>query len=217
MRSWCERRPISFMAAFLVCYLLVFFLLERRTAAPLVWVHCRLDDFIPFCKYAVVPYFAWFLWIPSTLFGFLRSAPRSEFSRLCLSLFGGMTLALVCYILVPTGLSLRPYRVSGSDIFARAVRLLYTIDTATNVCPSIHVFNSVTLAIAYCRSGLFAAPGRRWVRTAAVLLCVSIVLSTMLLRQHSIIDVVFGILLAMVVDRAAGSWERQPELAAWGA
>lgn len=214
MRSWCERRPISFMAVFFVCYLLVFSLLEQRAAVPLVWVHCRLDDFIPFCKYAVVPYFAWFLWIPATLLGFLHSAPRSEFSRLCLSLFGGMTLALVCYILVPTGLYLRPYRVFGSDIFAQAVRLLYTIDTSTNVCPSIHVFNSVTLAIAYCRSSLFAAPGRRWVRSAAVLLCISIVLSTVLLRQHSVIDVLFGLLLALVIDRAAGMRERQPELVA---
>ena len=40
-------------------------------------------------------------------------------------------------------------------------------------------------------------------RPAAVLLCVSIVCSTMLLKQHSVIDVVMGILLALLLDRVA--------------
>lgn len=210
MRSWCERRPLLFMAAFFIFYLLVFFLLEQRNAAPLVWVHCRLDDYIPFCKYAIVPYCMWFVWIPFTLFYFLLRAPRAEFSRLCLPLFGGMTLALVIYTLVPTGLDLRPYRVYGTDFFAYAVRLLYAVDTDTNVCPSIHVFNSVTLAMAYCRSPQFQRPGRRWVRAAAVALCAAIVASTMLLRQHSVIDVLFGLLLALVLDYIAGTRERAP-------
>lgn len=210
MRALCERRPILFMAAYAVFYLLVFFALEQRSSAPLVWVHCRLDDFIPFCKYAVIPYFAWFLWIPFTLLYFLRHAPRAEFARLCLPLFGGMTVALMIYIIVPTGLALRPYYVYGSDIFARAVRLLYHVDTSTNVCPSIHVFNSVTLAMAYCRSPQFARAGTRWVRTAAVALCAAIVLSTVLLRQHSVIDVLMGMLLAFVIDYAAGVRERAP-------
>lgn len=217
MRNWCERRPISFMAAFFVFYLVAFFALEQRAGAPAVWVHCRLDDLIPFCKYAIVPYCLWFVWIPFTLFDFLLRAPRAEFCRLCLPLFAGMTAALALYVLVPTGLSLRPYYVFGSDVFARAVRLLYRVDTATNVCPSIHVLNSVTLALAYCRSPRFAGEKLRWVRPAAVALCVAIVLSTMLLRQHSVIDVVFGALLALVIDRVAAARDRAPQSAVWDA
>lgn len=89
---------------------------------PDVLVHCHLDDLIPFCKYAIVPYFAWFLWIPFTLFYLLWKAPRADFWRLCLPLFAGMTIALACYVILPTGLDLRPYRVYGSDLFAQAVR-----------------------------------------------------------------------------------------------
>ena len=98
--------------------------------------------------------------------------------------------------------SLRPYRVYGNDIFAQAVRLLYATDTPTSVCPSIHVFNSVTLMLAYYRSRIFDAPQRRWMRPAAAVLCVSIVLATVLLKQHSCIDVMMGILLALVLDSA---------------
>ena len=208
MRSWFSRHPIWFMAFYLVFYLSVFHWLEVNITVPEVWVHCRLDDLIPFCKYAVIPYFAWFVWIPFTLFYLLWKAPRADFWRLCLPLFAGMTIALAVYVVVPNGLDLRPYRVYGSDFFARTVRQLYTTDTATNVCPSIHVFNSVTLMMAYHRSRIFDEPRRRWMRPAAAVLCVSIIASTVLLKQHSCIDVVLGILLALVLDSAASSLER---------
>ena len=55
MRSWFSRHPIWFMAFYLVFYLSVFHWLEVNITVPEVWVHCRLDDLIPFCKYAVIP------------------------------------------------------------------------------------------------------------------------------------------------------------------
>ena len=210
MRNLFSRHPVSFMAFYLLFYLSAFHWLEVHIAVPDVLVHCHLDDLIPFCKYAIVPYFAWFLWIPFTLFYLLWKAPRADFWRLCLPLFAGMTIALACYVILPTGLNLRPCYVPGTDIFARAVRFLYRTDTPINVCPSIHVFNSVTLMLAYYRSSIFGAPHRRWMRPAAMVLCVSITMSTMLLKQHSVIDVVFGLLLALTLDHAAAALQSVP-------
>ena len=133
---------------------------------------------------------------------------RIVWIQFALPLFAGMTIALACYVILPTGLDLRPYRVYGSDIFAQAVRMLYATDTPLNVCPSIHVFNSVTLMMAYYRSRIFETPGRRWMRPASAVLCVSIIASTVLLKQHSCIDVLLGILLAMVLDTAMTALER---------
>ena len=178
-RNWFARHPIGFMALYFLLYLSAFNFLETQISMPRVLlVHCRLDDLIPFCKYAILPYFAWFAWIPFTLFYLLWKAPREDFWRLCLPLFGGMTIALACYVILPTGLDLRPYYVPGTDLFARAVRMLYRTDTPTNVCPSIHVFNSMTLMLAYHRCRLFEEPRRRWMRPAADVLCFSIVCST---------------------------------------
>ena len=202
MRNWFSRHPIWFMAFYLVFYLSVFHWLEVNITVPEVWVHCHLDDLIPFCKYAVIPYLAWFIWIPFTLFFLLWKAPREDFWRLCMPLFSGMTIALACYVILPTGLNLRPCYVPGTDIFARAVRFLYSTDTPINVCPSIHVFNSVTLMLAYYRSSIFDAPRRRWMRPVAMVLCVSITMYTMLLKQHSCIDAALGALLALALDTA---------------
>ena len=207
-RSWLARHPIGFMALYTIFYLSVFHSLEANVPLRSILVHCRLDDLIPFCKYAVIPYFAWFVWIPFTLFYLLWKAPREDFWRLCLPLFSGMTIALACYAVLPTALDLRPYWVPGSDVFAQTVRFLYRTDTATNVCPSIHVFNSVTLLLAYYRSRIFDAPRRRWMRPAAAVLCISIVCSTVLLKQHSCIDVALGALLALALDSAFTALER---------
>ena len=84
MRNWFSRHPVSFMAFYLLFCLSAFHWLEVHIAVPDVLVHCHLDDLIPFCKYAIVPYFAWFLWIPFTLFYLLWRAPREDFWRLCL-------------------------------------------------------------------------------------------------------------------------------------
>ena len=77
-RSWLARHPIGFMALYTIFYLSVFHSLEANVPLRSILVHCRLDDLIPFCKYAVIPYFAWFLWIPFTLFYLLWAAPRSR-------------------------------------------------------------------------------------------------------------------------------------------
>ena len=215
IRTWCKDHPIQFMACYLVFYLAFFKLLEQGIQVPDLVLHCRLDDLIPFCKYAIIPYYLWFAWIPCTLFYLLWFNDRREFWRLCLPLFGGMTIALACYVILPTGLDLRPYYVPGTDLFARTVRMLYRTDTPTNVCPSIHVFNSVTLMLAYHRCRLFEEPRRRWMRPAADVLCFSIVCSTMLLKQHSCIDVVLGALLALVLDalfNRAAERSEQPQI-----
>ena len=202
MRNWCSRHPVWFMALYALFYLTFFSLLEHTVLTPDLWVHCRLDDVIPFCKYAIVPYLLWFPWIPFTLFYLLYKAPREDFWRLCVPLFTGMTMALLFYVIVPNGLALRPHFVPGNDIFAQLVRMIYRSDTPMNVCPSIHVFNSVTLMLAYHRCRIFEQPRFRWMRPAADVLCISIVCSTMLLKQHSCIDAALGALLALALDTA---------------
>ena len=56
-RSWLARHPVGFMALYSIFYLSVFHYLEANVPLRSILVHCRLDDLIPFCKYAVIPYF----------------------------------------------------------------------------------------------------------------------------------------------------------------
>ena len=77
------------------------------------------------------------------------------------------------------------------------VRQLYAVDTSTNVLPSIHVYNSLGayIAISHCSK----LKQYRWVQILTLLLTISIILSTMFLKQHSVIDVVAGFIMAGVL------------------
>lgn len=176
MRNWCKQHPIAFMLGYLVFYLLFFLFLEQTVTVPKLVLHCAVDDLIPFSKYAIVPYYLWFAWIPVTLLFLLWKAPRREFWRLCLPLFAGMTIALCICLILPNGVYLRPRYVFGDDIFAQAVRGLYRTDTSTNVFPSIHVFNAVTLDLAWQRCSLFHGRKRTLLCWGSHLLDISILL-----------------------------------------
>ena len=123
-RSWLARHPVGFMALYTIFYLSVFHYLEANVPLRSILVHCRLDDLIPFCKYAVIPYFAWFVWIPFTLFYLLWKAPREDFWRLCLPLFSGMTIALACYAVLPTALDLRLIAVVAVSMTAASMVII---------------------------------------------------------------------------------------------
>ena len=83
------------------------------------------------------------------------------------------------------------------NIFTAMVAWLYKTDTPTNLWPSIHVYNSLGAHFAICRSRHFA--NNRKVKTGSLILCVSIILATMLIKQHSVWDVATAFAMAVVM------------------
>ena len=102
------------------------------------------------------------------------------------------------FSLIPRNITFSAYKQMLNDptlMNAMKVSAFITIvGTAANLV--------VTLMLAYYRSSIFDAPRRRWMRPAADVLCISIVCSTMLLKQHSCIDAALGALLALALDTA---------------
>lgn len=126
--------------------------------------------------------------------GYFYRKNRDEYFRLCTMLFTGMTIFLIVSTLYPNGHYLRPTTFERNNIFVWMVRWLYSTDTSTNLFPSIHVYNSIAVNIAVWHSGEFKH--QKAVRFGSAFLMVSIILSTMFLKQHSVFDVVTGIIMA---------------------
>ncbi|MCI2047772.1 MAG: hypothetical protein LKJ90_08665 [Faecalibacterium sp.] len=186
-----KRHPLLFLGGYFAVYNILFWFLEawRR---PVHIVHCRLDDLLPFCSWAVIPYVAWFAWVPAILLLFyLHSA--DSFWQLFGAMANGITISLFCYAVYPTGLMLRK-PLSGSSPLTKLIAMIYRTDTATNVCPSLHVFVTVILLLA-----ILSAPWLRSVlfRCANVVVSLAICASTVLIDQHSLVDVVCGAALAL--------------------
>ena len=92
---------------------------------------------------------------------------------------------------------LRPSSVTGNDFISEIVKELYKIDTDTNVCPSLHVYNTLCIMVAVIKSGGLK---NKWlIKAFTVVLSVLIILSTLFLKQHSFIDLLAALALYAVL------------------
>ncbi len=170
-------------------YGLVFLFLERfYEVDTYINVYCRLDDMIPFCEYFVIPYLFWFvLLIGMIVYTFFFDVDTLR--RMMMFIIVTYTFALVVYFIFPTCQQLRPVSFERDNIFTRFLASFYLYDTNTNVCPSIHVIGSFAAAAAAWRAKHLRHPAIRcFFVTAAILICIS----TLLIKQHSVIDVLAG-------------------------
>lgn len=185
-------------AFWLPLYLLLFLALERMPTGRYWATQLPVDALIPFCEWFVIPYCLWYpLLVAVGLYLLLRD--RAAFRRYMLFLGATFLLSEVIWLLLPNGQDLRPAVLPRENLLTALVAGLYRIDTNTNVFPSVHVLGAVGAALAVwdCRS----LARRKGLRTGAVLLAAAICLSTVFIKQHSVLDAAGGLLLGGLTAR----------------
>lgn len=178
-------------------YMLWFFLLERHVTKGYHIIQSPLDSYIPFNELFIIPYLLWFPFIAvSVLYFIFRD--RTEYYRLCGVLIAGMTAFLLVSTVFPNGVALRPVlsTLGRDNVFLDMVAGLHKADTSTNVCPSIHVYNSLAVCFAFFASSHLK--GKHLLKTGVLILTVLICMSTVFLKQHSVIDVLWAFILFTV-------------------
>ena len=188
-----------------VGYFSAYFLTENLIPAERCTpVHCPLDDMIPFCEYFVIPYVLWYLYLAGTLLffglynvdGFRRISKYIIITQIC---------AMTIYVLFPTRQDLRPETLEGNGLLVWLLESLYSFDTSTNVCPSLHVAYSLGLASVWVRE---KSAGRLW-KVLMVTMSLLVCLSTVFIKQHSVLDFVWALpmcLLAEIVAYGRSYW-----------
>lgn len=188
-----KQHPLAAIGLYMAFYFLVFFTLEAVPRSSFHIIHCTLDDHIPFLPVAVVPYVVWFGWVPFWVLRFLLRS-KEEFWRMFSTIVAGTAVALAIYTVYPTAVALRqPLTVEGP--FTALLWVIYGFDTPTNVCPSLHVFVSVELWLSLHDSEWVSRTAQKW----NLALCAAICCSTVLIDQHSCIDVLCGLILAIAM------------------
>ena len=195
-RFWIKYKHGVPLLAYGVIYLSWFAYLERTVTKHYRVIHMTLDDYIPFCELFVIPYFLWFLYVSAEVIYFFFKN-KEDYYKTCIFLFTGMTIFLIISTLWPNGHHLRPVVMPRDNILTQLIGYLYRTDTATNLWPSIHVYNSIGAHLAIVRSNAFA--NRPVIRRGSFVLCISIILSTMLIKQHSVFDVLTALVMAAVM------------------
>ncbi len=178
-------------------YMTWFSLLEDKVLRPEYVIHTALDDKIPFVSAFAIPYLLWFLYVIGFILYFLFSGQRKDYEKLVTFLIIGMTLFLIISTLWPNGHHLRPTYVNENSFFGSLVAMIYRSDTPNNLWPSIHVYNSLGVHFAVMQSERLKHC--KWVRIGSFILSTSIIASTMLIKQHSVFDVVTAFLFAAVM------------------
>ncbi|RIX47518.1 MAG: hypothetical protein D3M94_07545 [Rhodocyclales bacterium GT-UBC] len=145
-----------------------------------------------------IPLVPWMIWPYLTLFSLfqlplLHMQPR-QIAALSRQSTASLLLAGLAFLAVPTHAGFAPVAIEG---FHRPIfDLLGSVDTAHNLTPSLHVTFSalILLGCANLTSRRLAWFYRFW------LLLLSI--STVLVHQHHLLDVIGGLLLAQLMRRA---------------
>ncbi|MBQ8117618.1 MAG: serine/threonine protein phosphatase [Lachnospiraceae bacterium] len=189
-------RHILPLIIYAVIYWLWFWHLESAVSTPKYIIHMGIDDFIPFCEFFVIPYFMWFPYMFAVVLC-LMITDKYEYFRTCVFLFTGMTIFLIISTLWPNGHDLRLAAMPRDNLFTRMVEALWRTDTPNNLWPSIHVYNSLGLhmGVVHCRR----LSQNRPVKTASLIICSAIILSTLFIKQHSMFDVITAFIMAVLM------------------
>ena len=191
-----------FLYAFI--YFPWFCYLEKNVTNEFHIIHTALDEKIPFMELFVIPYLLWFGFITFTALYFFFT-DQTGFYRMAAFMITGMTVFLIISTIYPNGQILRPTEFARDNIFVDMVRHLYEGDTPTNIFPSIHAYNSIGVHLAVRNSERLKK--NRLAQHGTFVLSVLIILSTMFLKQHSILDVIGAIVLAVPAYYLAYVWE----------
>ncbi len=174
---------------------LVFWFLERGIEREFYAVECAFDAVIPFNEYFLIPYLLWFPFLFFIhIYTLLFDIPM--FKKLMYFIMLSYSATTLIFILFPTMQNLRPVIFDRDNFFVDFMKGFYEFDTNTNVCPSLHVVGSFAVLFASWNCKGLSSNISRIIFTV---LTIFISISTVFLKQHSIIDVIVGLGLVFVL------------------
>ena len=177
---------------------LAFFLFLEQGFHPAHWhvMHCAADDVMSFNEIFVIPYLLWFP-VTFAALGYTILYDTRAFRKLMAFITAGYSIALFTYFVYPNCQILRPTVFERDNFLIFTVKLIYSTDTRTNVCPSIHVIGSLAVLSAMWNTDLCRTALKRFVLAVITLL---ICIATVFIKQHSVVDVFAALPVSLIAE-----------------
>ncbi len=196
-----------------VAFGVLFYTLERfwirESYTPM---YSPIDDLIPFAEVFLIPYLFWFVFLIG-IHAYTMLFDVEAFKRLMVFIMVSYSITLLIYVLYPNSQNLRPVEFERDNAFTRFMAGYYQFDTNTNVCPSLHVIGSVATVAGAWKSRHFSSTGWRIAFSVTAFL---ISISTVFMKQHSILDVIYAIPVCAVAWFVMWLYEHHRERVAMG-
>ena len=179
-----------------VVYFLFYFLTENFIPVESCHViHSALDDLIPFNEFFFIPYCFWYLLIVISLVYFALYDVEN-FKNLQTFIIITQVVAMTVYILYPSVQNLRPTEFARDNFFTWLAGIIYTLDTPTGVCPSLHVAYSLGIGSCWLKE---KSASKLW-KGFVVFSVILISLSTAVVKQHSVVDIAAALPVGLLAE-----------------
>lgn len=149
------------------------------------------DQKVPLIPSFLIIYFGCYLfWAVNYIL--IAKQGKEHFYRFQVADVLSRIVCFIFYVFLPTT-NIRP-EIVGDDIFMKGLQWLWQIDPANNLFPSIHCLVSW-----FCYIGIRGQKKvPKWYRVASCIFALLVFISTQVTKQHYIVDVFGGVILAEV-------------------
>lgn len=195
---WDKKFGYIWLLIFWPLFGIVFHLLEKADSegwrTEFISIYSPLDDLVPFLEWFLIPYLFWFVYLVG-MYAYTLLFEVEIFKKLMYFTILTYGITIIIYILFPNMQELRPVDFPRDNFLTRFMSGYYAMDTNTNVCPSLHVIGSFCVQTAAWHSKRFGTTG--W-RIAFTVTTVLISVSTVFLKQHSVLDIPPALLICLL-------------------
>lgn len=199
-------RHLWLLAGWLV-YFALYFLTENLIPEDKCHaIHCVIDDIIPFCEYFAVFYVGWFALVFFSL-AYTLFYDVERFKQLQCYIIITQLVAMACYIIYPSVQNLRPETFPRNSFFTWVMSMIYSFDTPTGVCPSLHAAYSIAILSVALKDGFLSRLMKGLLTFSVIMIC----LAVCFVKQHSFVDVMAALPVCLLGEAAVfgGYWKNK--------
>ena len=186
----CNKKLVLPLIISLTSYLLAYQIPKVLVSLNRVhYLKFPIDDMIPLFSPAIIIYIlAFFQWSYTLMVVVKQKTEKGYYIASAIVI--GSLIGMATFLIYPTGV-LRP-TIEVNNVFDWIIDKIYTVDSIVNACPSFHCFCSLVVikALRQCEG-----VNKKCI-IFNIIFSILVFASTVFTKQHYIIDIPFGLLLA---------------------
>lgn len=179
-----------------IFYFVMYFVTENLIPASACHpVHCALDDIIPFNEFFLIFYVGWYALVFCSL-AYTLFFDVPNFKKLQTYIIITQVIAMTCYVIWPTRQDLRPTAFERDNFLTALTAFIYSFDTSTGVCPSLHVGYSLGILSVALKDRELGTGWKIALGFTVFMICCAVCF----VKQHSALDVLFALPMCLVAE-----------------
>ncbi len=187
-----DKKPILLSIYLITFQIIIYFFTKLIQGSPHI-IGSTLDNKLPFINIFIIPYVIWYLMIFIVPY-MIYKKDKKKFTQYFLCYLITIIISNVIYVIYPSVI-IRP-NIENTNILNFITNLVYSVDTpALNCFPSIHCAVSMMFILYTSTTKNIDLKYKILIFIISVL----IMLATLFVKQHVILDLISGNILALIV------------------